>query len=131
MPDSSPLAQLQAAAEAVRRQLNLAAYDAQAVQHLAQFIESQRPSIKDAEREGVINALGCFLGQCMVETYKGEWATGPDKSTGVGINGTHFFNPFYRVSQQLNRGLSESVAVFFTGIPALLSSPIQRKNWIK
>ncbi|TGE14338.1 hypothetical protein [Hymenobacter elongatus] len=129
MPES-PIASLQAAAEAVRQQLQVNAFDAAAVQRLATLIEAQRPAIGEADREGVISALGCFLGQCLVATYQGEWAVGPDKTTGVGIAGTHFFNPFFRISQQLAHGLTESVADFFASIPDRLASEPRRKNWI-
>ncbi|UOQ54958.1 hypothetical protein [Hymenobacter cellulosivorans] len=130
MSSENPLIALRKAAEAVRQQLQVNEFDAAGVQRLDTFINEQRASIKDAEREGVISALGCFLGQCLVSTYQGEWALGPDKSTGVGIAGQHFFNPFYRVSQQLAHGQKESVAVFFAGIPERLAVVPRRKNWI-
>ncbi|SHJ13764.1 hypothetical protein SAMN02745146_2403 [Hymenobacter daecheongensis DSM 21074] len=130
MAPENPLAALRAAAEAVRHQLQVNSYDAAAVQRLDDLIEAQRPAITDAEREGVIKALGCFLGQCMVETYQGTWAAGPDGTTGIGIRGDHFFNPFYRVSQQLAQGPAESVAAFFASIPARLASEPRRKTWI-
>ena len=130
MSSENPLIALRRAAEAVRQQLQVNEFDAAGVQRLDSFIDEQRASIKDAEREGVISALGCFLGQCLVSTYQGEWALGPDKTTGVGIAGQHFFNPFYRVSQQLAHGQKESVAVFFAGIPERLAVVPRRKNWI-
>lgn len=126
----SPVAALYQAAEAVRHQLRLTAFDASAVQRLADFIEEQRTIIKPAEREGVITALGCFLGQCLIDTYRGEWAAGVDGTTGIGINGNTFFNPFYRVAQQLVHGLPESVAVFFAQVPERLRVAAARKNWI-
>jgi hypothetical protein len=130
MSSENPLIPLRQAAEAVRQQLQVNGFDAAGVQRLAAFIDEQRTGIKDADREGVISALGCFLGQCLVSTYEGEWALGPDKTTGVGIASKHFFNPFYRVSQQLAHGQKESVAVFFAGIPERLASEVRRKNWI-
>lgn len=130
MASENPLVPLLKAAEAVRQQLQVNAFDAQGVQRLDELIEAQRPNIKATDREGVISALGCFLGQCLVSTYQGEWAVGPDKTTGIGIAGKHFFNPFYRVSQQLAHGQKESVAVFFAGIPERVAVEPRRKNWI-
>lgn len=130
MSSENPLIALRKAAEAVRQQLQVNEFDTAGVQRLDSFINEQRATIKDAEREGVISALGCFLGQCLVSAYQGEWALGPDKTTGVGIAGQHFFNPFYRVSQQLAHGQKESVAVFFAGIPERLAVVPRRKNWI-
>ncbi|GAA4004165.1 hypothetical protein GCM10022408_14830 [Hymenobacter fastidiosus] len=130
MTPENPLAALRAAAEAVRHQLQLNSYDEAAVQRLAEFIETQRPTIREADREGVVKALGCFLGQCLVDTYQGTWAAGPDGTTGVGINGNQFLNPFYRVSQQLAQGTKESVADFFASVPARLAAEPRRKTWI-
>ncbi|MDU0370512.1 hypothetical protein ACFPAF_08925 [Hymenobacter endophyticus] len=130
MPEENPVAALVTAAEAVRQQLRVNAFDAAAVQRLAELIEEQRPTIKEAERQGVITALGCFLGQCMVEVYQGEWATGRDGTTGVGINGVNFFNPFFRVSEQLTKGLDQSVATFFASVPERLAAQPSRKTWI-
>ncbi|WP_205619283.1 hypothetical protein [Hymenobacter aerophilus] len=130
--DESPLAALQSAAEAVRHQLRLNAYDEAAVQRLAEFIEVQRPIIKDEEREGVIKTLGCFLGQCLVQTYGGTWAQNPQGVTGVGLHDVHFFNPFYRVGEQLAKGSEHSVATFFASISERLAAgQPARKNWIQ
>ena len=130
MASENPLVTLRRAAEAVRQQLQLNHYDTAAVQRLDAFIEGQRAGIKDEEREGVVKALGCFLGQCLVDTYGGTWAAGPDGTTGVGINGNHFFNPFFRVSQQLALGRQEAVTAFFASIPARLATEPRRKTWI-
>jgi len=126
----SPLASLQRAAEAVRQQLHLNTFDAYAVQRLADFIETLRLIIKPAEQEGVVTALGCFLGQCLIQAYRGEWATGADSTTGVGINGNTFFNPFHHVAQQFAHGLPESVVTSFERIPERLQAASGRKNWI-
>ena len=133
MPDttSSPLDSLLAAAEQVRQQLKLKAFDAEGVAHLANFIQAQRDELEPAERLGVIMALGCFLGQCLVQVYRGEWGTGRDGTTGVGLAERFFFNPFHLVDAQLNEGESASVAAFFASVPSRLTTlPAVRKSWI-
>ena len=133
MPDttSSPLDSLLAAAEQVRQQLKLKAFDAEGVAHLANFIQAQRDELGPAERLGVIMALGCFLGQCLVQVYRGEWGTGRDGTTGVGLAERFFFNPFHLVDAQLNEGESASVAAFFASVPSRLTTPpAARKSWI-
>ena len=133
MPDttSSPLDSLLAAAEQVRQQLKLKAFDAEGVAHLANFIQAQRDELEPAERLGVIMALGCFLGQCLVQVYRGEWGTGRDGTTGVGLAERFFFNPFHLVDAQLNEGESASVAAFFASVPSRLTTPSAvRKSWI-
>ena len=133
MPDANPtpLDSINAAAEQVRQQLKLKAFDAEGAAHLANFIQAQRGQLGAAERSGVVMALGCFLGQCLVQVYRGEWGTGRDKTTGVGLAGRFFFNPFYLVDAQLNEGESASVAAFFASVPdRLRTPPAARKSWI-
>ncbi|UOG75741.1 hypothetical protein MTX78_03895 [Hymenobacter tibetensis] len=125
----SPVAALRAAAEAVRQQLHVTAFDTAAVERLAEFVEAQRTTVSAADRQGVVTALGCFLGQCLVDVYGGTWAQGPDGTTGVGIKERHFFNPFFRVAQQLDKGAAESVATFFASVPIHLANP-GRRQWI-
>ena len=122
---------LQDAAEQVRQQLELPAYNAAAVEELARFIEAQRVTLPAAEREGFVMALGCFFGECLVRAYHAEWAAGRDGSTGVGVAGRLFFNPFYLVNQQLDKGLAASVATFFGSVPGrLVAAGRGRKQWI-
>ena len=133
MPDTNPtpLDSINAAAEQVRQHLQLNAFDAEGVTHLANFIQAQRGRLPADERPGVVLALGCFLGQCLVQAYGAEWATGKDGATGVGLVGRLFFNPFHLVDAQLNEGESASVAAFFASIPPRLKVPVAaRKGWI-
>ena len=131
MATQSSVGALLAAAEQVRAQLQLPRYDAAAVAALDRFIEEQRPALPAAQREAIATALGCFLGQCVVGVYGGEWAIGPDGSTGVGLRERFFFNPFLLVNQQLNEGATASVAAFFASVPQRLAvPPAARKRWI-
>ncbi len=133
MPDTTPtpLESIAAAAEGVRQQLKLKAFDAEGVAHLANFIQAQRGALGAAERPGIVMALGCFLGECLVRVYRGEWGTGRDGTTGIGLASRFFFNPFHLVDEQLNEGESASVAAFFASIPGRLKTPpAARKGWI-
>jgi hypothetical protein len=118
MPDQSPEAlALTTAAEQVRQQLRLPGFGAEAVEHLSHLIDAQRTTLAPAERDDFITAVGCYLGECLVRTYQGAWAAGPDGTTGVGIAGQLFFNPFYLVKEQLDKGATASVAAFFASVP--------------
>lgn len=130
MPDENPLNQLRQAAEAVRQQLQTADFDEAGVQRLAAFIEEQRPQLTRDNIQGVVMALGAFLGQCLVQGHQGEWASGPDGTTGVGFRGTRFYNPFYRVMLQLDNGLKDSVADFYASVPQRLAEPLPKRSWI-
>lgn len=116
--DQSPQAlALTTTAEEVRQQLHLAGYGTEEITHLSRVIDAQRRSLAPAEREGFCTAVGCYLGECLVRTYRGEWAAGPDGTTGVGIGGQLFFNPFFLVKEQLDKGVTASVAAFFASVP--------------
>ena len=130
-PAPNPVPALEAAAEAVRRQLGLAGFDAEGVARLDHFLTAQRGQVGASQRPGVVQAFGCYLGACLVRVHGGEWAAGPDGSTGVGLAERLFFNPFYLVSQQLDRGDAASVAAFFASVPGRLAAPPpERKRWI-
>ena len=123
MTENAPeVTALHAAAEQVRQQLGLPAYNEAAVRELARFIAVQRAELAPGspDRAGIATALGCFLGQCLVHTYHAEWAAGADGTTGVGLANQLFFNPFYLVHQQLNNGEAASVATFFRSVPQRL-----------
>lgn len=127
MPDQSapnPVLALEVAAEAVRQQLGLAGFDAAGVAKLDHFITAQRGQVAVDQRAGVAQAFGCYLGECLVRAHGGEWAAGPDGSTGVGLATRLFFNPFYLVSQQLDRGDAASIAAFFASVPGRLGAPV-------
>jgi hypothetical protein len=134
MTENAPeVTALEAAAEQVRQQLGLAAYNEAAVRELDHFIEAQRTELapNSSDREGVVTALGCFFGQCLVNTYHAEWAAGPDGTTGVGVANQLFFNPFYLVNEQLNNGQAASVTTFFRSVPQrLVAASGARKRWI-
>jgi hypothetical protein len=105
------------AAEQVRQQLRLPGYSGEALSHLSLLIDAQRTALAPAEHVDFITAVGCYLGECLVRTYQGEWAAGPDGTTGVGIAGQLFFNPFFLVKEQLDKGSTASVASFFASVP--------------
>lgn len=113
---------LTTAAEQVRQQLRLPGYGTEAVTHLSHTIDAQRASLAPAERTDFITAVGCYLGECLVRTYQGEWAAGPDGTTGVGMAGQLFFNPFFLVKEQLDKGTAASVATFFASVSWRLAS---------
>ncbi len=118
MPDqSSEATALTTAAEQVREQLQIPGFDARGVHHLSRIIDAQRALLTPAEREDFAMALGCVLGECLVRTYGGDWAAGPDGTTGVGLAGKLFFNPFFLVKEQLDKGDTASVAAFFASVP--------------
>ena len=122
---------LQEAAEAVRQSLNLTQFDEPAVQLLAEFIENERPTMPAASREAVVNALGCFLGECIIRSFGGWWRADTRGAVGVQFEQGLFLQPAFLVEQQFQRGLAESVAAFFAALPIRrLIPPPPRRTWI-
>ncbi|WP_400192171.1 hypothetical protein [Hymenobacter sp. B81] len=122
--------ELRTAAEAVRQQLNVSAFDAVAVRALTDFIEQQRHEIEPGARAGVVNALGCFLGQCIINSFGGRWETNEHGVVGVQLGAHTFVRPFVHVDRQLTHGLVESVDGFYQSVPARLQQPAPRRTWI-
>jgi hypothetical protein len=122
---------LQEAAEAVRQNLNLSQFDESAVRMLAEFIEKERPNVPSESREAVVNALGCFLGECIIRSFGGWWRADTRGTAGVQIGQNLFLHPNFFVEQQFRQGMAESVAAFFASLPnRLLASPPPRRTWI-
>ena len=131
LADQNPPDALLAAAEQVREQLGLPAFDADAVMRPSEFVEAHRNGLPNEQRDGLVASLGCFLGQCLAVVYGGEWAKNADGETGVKLKNQLFFNPFYLVNRQLNEGESASVAAFFASVPRRLATPPPgRSAWI-
>jgi hypothetical protein len=123
--------ELRSAAEAVRQQLNVPAFDDAAVRVLADFIETQRHDIGGASREGIVNALGCFLGECIIHCYGGRWETNEAGIVGIQLGAHTFVRPFEHVDRQLTHGLAESVDGFYQSVPSRLKQqPAVRRTWI-
>ena len=111
--------ELEDLAESVRTQLNLK-YDAPSVRFIEGFIERNKSSFDGEEREGLINSLGSFLGQCIIENYGGQWQL--DHETAY---------PFAKVSKQFDNGLEDSVYSFYIVTPTVFKPGKKKKPWWK
>jgi hypothetical protein len=126
-----PMRHLQEAAEAVRQNLNLTQFDEAAVRQLAEFIENERPNVSADSRAAVVNALGCFLGECIIRSFGGWWRADTRGTAGIQIGQNLFLHPHFFIEQQFKRGIAESVAEFFASLPTrLLNPPPPRRTWI-
>jgi len=80
------------------------------------FIERQRELLKGEAGEGIINVLGCYLGEAIIAAAPdGIWDE--DAAGGLGVrfaNGDMVF-PFAKVAKQFGEGLSagESILSFY------------------
>lgn len=112
--------ELDALAEEVRTQFKLE-YDEGSVKFMEGFIERQRPNFEGERLQGLVNAIGSFIGACMIKNYGGHWQL-DEKYNAVCVvfnNGNKAF-PFAKTYKQFENGLEDSVYSFYTAIPAAL-----------
>ncbi|GAB2473060.1 hypothetical protein GCM10011375_26870 [Hymenobacter qilianensis] len=126
------MGELRSAAEAVRQNLNFSSFDGVAVSKLAEFIDRERASIKQEALTGAVNALGCFLGECIIRSFGGHWHRDASGLVGIQIAGCTFINPFSYVERQLEQGAAECVMVLFQSVPTRLAAAAvpRRRTWI-
>ena len=123
--------ELESLAETVRTQLDLK-YDTNSVKFIEGFIERNKGSFDEEESRGLINSLGSFLGQCIIENYGGQWQM--DNDTGmvaVAFDNNNKAFPFTKVSKQFDNGLEDSVYSFYLAIPTIFKPDQKKKPWWK
>lgn len=82
---------------------------------------------------GLVNTIGSFLGQCIIQLYGGEWGRN-NGSMGVKFNADNWAFPFAKVEKHLANGAEDSIYAFFTCIPAVFDDRLTRstkKPWWK
>lgn len=102
-------------AHLVAQKLNLR-FDSPSVQLLEQFIESQRAQSFEI-KTSLTQTLGCFLGECIIQTYGGSWQYDDHGHLGVYFDPDNAVFPLERVREQFEQGLDASVYRFYTLIP--------------
>lgn len=123
--------ELEKLAESVRVELNLK-YDADSVKFIEGFIERNKGDLEKEKWKGLINSLGSFLGQCIIENYGGQWQ--PDNETAsiaVALDDKNKAYPFAKVSKQFDNGLEDSVYSFYKIIPTIFKLDKEKKPWWK
>ena len=118
-------------AESVKKQLNLK-YNAESVKFLEGFIERNKATFEKEDAKGLINSLGAFLGQCIIENYGGQWQL--DNETGsvaIVFDNKNKAFPFAKLSKQFENGLEDSIYSFYTVIPTVFKFDKKKKPWWK
>jgi hypothetical protein len=123
--------ELEKLAESVRKQLNLK-YDADSIKFIEGFIERNKGNFEKEESQGLINSLGSFLGQCIIENYGGQWQLDNEAgSVAVVFDDKNKAYPFAKVSKQFENGLEDSVYYFYNIIPSIFKIEKKKKPWWK
>ena len=123
--------ELEQLANSVKTQLNLK-YDAESVKFLEGFIERNKGDLDTEQAKGLINSLGSFLGQCIIENYGGQWQR--DNETGIDaviFDDKNKAFPFAKTSKQFENGLEDSIYSFYTTIPTIFKLDKKKKPWWK
>lgn len=107
---------LLALAENVRSTLKLE-YNEESVKYQEGYIERTKSQIEEDYQEGFINAMGAFLGQCIIVIYGGAWYQDEDMGVCIRFDEHNKLFPFSKVGKQFENGLEDSVYSFFTVIP--------------
>jgi hypothetical protein len=93
-------------------------FDEQAVRWLDGYIQRQHEAGEPTSRDGLVNTLGSFLGECIIRSFGGVWAYA-DGSWCVRFDAKNAVFPFGKVAKQLENGSVDSVLSFFTIIPGV------------
>jgi hypothetical protein len=91
-----------------------------AVRWLDGFINDQFRTADQAAKNNLVQNLGCFLGECILNTWDGEWRYSSDYGLGIYFTEKDAVFPFSKVDKQLKNGPDDSVYAMFTSLPALL-----------
>ena len=100
------------------RDLNVTlAYDEHSIDYLDGYIARNRDAIRErtgGQYSGLVNAIGSFLGECIIANYGGQW-----RQSGKGAWGVYFENnsaafPFAKVQKAFSEGSEgDSIASFY------------------
>ncbi len=90
------------------------------------FIERQRvrPELDEKQKEGLVNVLGSFLGECIIAQAGGEWFWPPDEQEwSIVFTGNNRAYPFVKVRKQFAHGVEggESIVSFYEVVVDYLS----------
>ena len=104
-------------------------YDAQSVAWLDGYIERQRgrPDTTPELVNGLVNAFGSYLGECVIKCYGGYWE-GDAGQWRVSFDSENAVYPFSKVRKQFQNGPEDSIKSFFEAIPIVFTSGVGKSG---
>jgi hypothetical protein len=90
-------------------------YDAAGVEWLDGYIQRQYEQGDENNRDGLVQTLGSYLGECIIHSFGGQW-TSLDGTWAVCFDSQNAVYPFNKVRKQLEHGAADSVLSFYTTI---------------
>lgn len=115
-------------------------YTEESVKWLEGYIERLRNSgeFENAEtRTKLISVFGSFLGECIVRCYGGTWKLHEQGVWCVVFDEKNIAFPFAKVAKQIDNGLEDGIASFFSIIPTVfkdlpcVTTSTPKKPWWK
>lgn len=91
-------------------------FDLPGVEWLDGYISRQHEHGDPANRDGLVSTLGSYFGECIIQSYGGQWAQ-LDGDWAVRFDEKNAVFPFSKVSKHLENGPEDSVLSMFTTIP--------------
>jgi hypothetical protein len=104
-------------AELVKKQLDIE-YNEESIKFLEEFIERQKNRMDTNQIDGLINTLGSFLGECIIENFGGSWEEDEHGLT-IKFDEKNGVYPFSKIRKQFENGLEDSIFSFYTSIPII------------
>jgi hypothetical protein len=102
-------------------------HDLASVKWVEGFIERQRnrEDFRLDTAEVLMQMLGCYLGECVIRSYGGEWRQ-HDGQWGVFFDDSNAVFPFNKARKQFEHGVSggDSIVGFITAIPEMFGKGI-------
>lgn len=95
-------------------------FDCEGVEWLDGYIQRQHEFGNPENHEALANTLGSFFGECIINTYGGDW-THTEYGWGIGFDNGNAAFPFAKVAKQLENGANDSVLGMFNSIPVLFA----------
>lgn len=102
-------------------------YTQESVKWLEGYIERLRISgeFDDGETKNKLTSVfGSFLGECIVRNYGGAW-TQHDGVWCVAFDDKNIAFPFAKVAKQMDNGLEDGIASYFTVIPTVFKNLVR------
>jgi hypothetical protein len=115
-------------------------YTQESVEWMEGYIERLRESgeLETVEmKDKLASVLGSFLGECIIRSYGGSWKEHESGMWCVAFNEKDMAFPFVKVLKQMDNGLEDGIASFFSAIPIIFKdlaprvSSIPKKPWWK
>ncbi|MEO0559803.1 MAG: hypothetical protein AAF170_16660 [Bacteroidota bacterium] len=93
-------------------------FDRAAVEWLDGYVTRQHDHGDPDNVKGLVSALGSFLGECIVQTYGGEWVEDAH-DWGIRFDEQNAVFPYAKVEKHLRHGPEDSLLSFFDTIPVV------------